>query len=397
MRRKSIRDKNGFTVIELILSFAFVSAIAAALFGAVVNYRDKEERTTVETRLISFKNRMTLEIQKDIEMKMLNSIEYCRDEADNIINRCVIFNFLDGTSKRLKTEFEEEHDEYGSDDFTYLVPYLLYGDLKFEIPDAIDIDVDTGYMLSYTTAEDALENNTGLYNLSVSFTHMKYDIKFDINIIATGLTPFTPGTKTYEAYTFGERVGVQVNDEQQLPFYVLHNSDEKNARVVLIADFEETRRKFNNTTEDGNKYETSGIRNYLENTVYYRWTCLENKNSIRLATFEEMAYINAVCPDIRDRGDENIIHLDGSYQPVLAGDFWLMTDYYTPGSDTRVWVCYEDKYSHNQMFDNAEVDSDFTDSHDVTYYGYGVKPVIEVRKEYVLGRCTNYGYNSPCW
>ena len=84
MRSKSLRINNGFTVIELILSFAFVSALAAALFAAVVNYRDKEEQASIESRLISFKNRMTLELQKDIEIRMLDTIEYCRDNEGNI-------------------------------------------------------------------------------------------------------------------------------------------------------------------------------------------------------------------------------------------------------------------------------------------------------------------------
>ena len=132
MRSKSLKMKNGFTVIELILSFAFVSAIAASLFAAVVNYRDKEEEATVEARLISFKNRMILEIQKDIETKLLNKVEYCRDGYDNIINRCVIFKFLDGSEKTLMTAFEQQQDDYGNDSFEYLVPYLLYGDLKIE-------------------------------------------------------------------------------------------------------------------------------------------------------------------------------------------------------------------------------------------------------------------------
>ena len=72
-------NKKGFTIIELIVSFAFVSILTASLFAVVINYKEKEQDVSVETELLSFKYKITIEIENDIQKKLLNYIEYCID------------------------------------------------------------------------------------------------------------------------------------------------------------------------------------------------------------------------------------------------------------------------------------------------------------------------------
>ena len=49
-------NNKAFTVIELIVSFAFVSVLSISLFAIVINYKEKEQDVSIETELLSFKS-----------------------------------------------------------------------------------------------------------------------------------------------------------------------------------------------------------------------------------------------------------------------------------------------------------------------------------------------------
>ena len=63
-------NNKAFTVIELIVSFAFVSVLSISLFAIVINYKEKEQDVSIETELLSFKSKMTVEIENDIQKKI---------------------------------------------------------------------------------------------------------------------------------------------------------------------------------------------------------------------------------------------------------------------------------------------------------------------------------------
>jgi len=216
-----MKNNNGFTVIELILSFAFVSLLAASLFAAVLNYRDKEQETEVETSLLQFKNQLTLIIQKDIEVKILKNVNYCSDVSGNITNRCVQFNFMDNSFTELRVEYETcscnipseapNCEHIGNQCFDTSFPYLTYGPvnegIRYDIPDAYNFDVDTDYTLTYTSSDDDLENNNGLYKVNIGLSHRNMDYHIDLRIIANGLARSkTSVVGPYLSYEKGSKV-----------------------------------------------------------------------------------------------------------------------------------------------------------------------------------------------
>ena len=60
-------NNKGFTVVELIASFVFSSILALSLFAVILNYRDKEVDSSIETRLLAFKSNLMIDVEKDIE------------------------------------------------------------------------------------------------------------------------------------------------------------------------------------------------------------------------------------------------------------------------------------------------------------------------------------------
>ena len=397
-----MKNNKGFTVIELILSFAFVSLLAASLFAAVLNYRDKEQEASVETSILQFKNQMTMTIQKDIEMRLLKNVNYCTDGSGNITNRCVQFNFMDDSVTELRVEYEtcncsipsEEPkcEHIGNQCFDTSFPYITYGPvgqgIRYDIPDAYNLDVDTDYTLTYTTSEDDLENNNGIYKVDVGLTHRNMDYHADINIVANGLARTKiNAVGPYLNYNIGSKIKVQMSPTEQLDFYVLESSSTFNSHVRLLyaqkdsegtTDIYPDTRVFNVDKKLGNKYAESDIRNYLETTLYHQWSSLESPNNIKLLTFEQVASILNICPDLKFNTGHNDKNIDGkTYSYMFTGSYWLMSDYYKPNKTNNT--------SNTADNTNAWVINNMNLTHANVETRYGVKPVVYIDKKFILG------------
>ena len=403
-----LKNKKGFTVVELIVSFAFVSLLAVSLFQAVLNYRDKEDEAHIETQLIEFKNKMTLLIQKDIETKLLKEISYCRDGSNNIINRCARLSFMDTTYKDFRTETETTNEcvcysnkplsECAAKDkqcFNVTRPYIVYGDIEYDIPDGYNIDFDTQYLLQYTTVADDLENKHGLYKLSIGLEHRNYDLDLDINIITTGLAKVEGTTNTYQAFEKGSVVKAEVGQLDQLDFFVLEDSGTHNSTVLLLAKQNVISMPFNTNTDFGNNYEGSAIETYLTTSLYNRWQSLRGPQYIKLPTFEQVASLNNFCPERKYRTETTTSYkLNGSGSDPIKrekinefwyGDFWTMDSYYSLTDKTKAWYVHGNKVLNEDGTVNNASSQRWIEASSVTAQ-HGVRPVIELEKKYIMQR-----------
>ena len=413
-----LENNKGFTVVELIVSFAFVSLLSVSLFQAVLNYRDKQEEAGVETRLIEFKNKLTLQIQKDIETRLLKEISYCSD-GSGIINRCARLSFMDETYKDLiidsetKTEdvcFSNKPIEECSDKdlqhFDVTKTFVIYGDVVYDIPDGYNIDFDNQYLLQYTTVDDDIENKQGLYRLSIGLRHRNYDIDLDINIVTTGLARLENSSVTYPAYRIGDIVEAEVGKNDIREFYVLENSGENNATILLLSKEDESTMAFNTNTNFGNDYEGSAIEQYLTNELYNRWESLRGPKYIRLPSFEQVASLNNFCPE-RKYSAADIENFQGfelkgtGHEPTRSrlnefwyGDFWTMDGFYDLDENlkvdkTKVWYVEGNK-STNEDGSTNEIDSKRMLKADTVTNEHGVRPVIELDKKYITKDILKY-------
>ena len=123
-------NKKGFTVIELIMSFVFVSILTTSLFMAVMNYKTKEREVKVQREVESFKSKMTMEIENDIELRLLKNMEYCKDENGKRKEHCVRINFQEGTRKTFERKKKKKQETLEDSTFNYTIPYILYGGVR---------------------------------------------------------------------------------------------------------------------------------------------------------------------------------------------------------------------------------------------------------------------------
>lgn len=382
-------NKKGFTVIELILSFAFVAVLTVALFSLVMNYRKKEQYAEEVTELIAFKNNITMRIQNDIEQKLLKDVKYCTSGGSRI-NRCVEFSFQDGTKSQLQILLEDVTDHVGESVFSYYRYYVVYDDILYPTPAPGSVEVKSDYMLENSDENDELENNLGLYRVRVGFYHKDADVNAEINIVALGNAQVRPTTAKYSAYTAGQKVGVtlnngQVNSDER--FTVLYDSDAYNKKVTLLYDcvwaVEDSgghgicsnlttapatnyKLKFNVATSSGNKIEASNISDALT-TAYNTWTNLGSRDDIRLLTANEATMLTGAPNSALLYDAPSSVNLGNSSYLYSVPDFWTESPYLTYGAQDSEWVVYSNKTMQKQKVDTLHY----------------LRPVITIDKKFI--------------
>lgn len=363
-------NNKGFTIVELIVSFAFVSILTVSLFAIVVNYKEKQQKVSTETELLAFKSKLTIEIQNDIQRKLLEKIEYCVEPTGDITPRCVVFTFRNGETKRLLIKSEERVDSIPNDDgtvsnFTYRTPYILYGNVRYVPPDAKNVYIRSDYMLERTTLDDDLENNMALYKVKVLFEHEDIAGDMDISIVALGTTNIKSGQPaTYTPYVIGQKVNVQLSGTTSMPFYVIKDSSGYNDSLVLLAEANISTSNFNVAGANNNSFIGSAVKSNLD----YATSTWTNPDEIRLITAEEVGYLVLACPRYKEVNAPNLnIASAGSY--LYSSNYWTMTAAKdtTPG-EPRVWFVN----STTRMLQSTTINT----------VG-GIRPVIEINKRYV--------------
>lgn len=384
-----LKNNKGFTVIELIMSFLFASILAITLFSVVVTYKDKQMDSTIEAELLSFKSHLVIDIQEDIQLKGLKKIELCpkRDNNGNVIpnafiSRCVIISYNDDTTKEFSIsqdlKIDKITDKEGHESqFSYYVPYVLYGGIRYDIPDAPSVYIEDDYILETRGPDDGLESGTTLYKIHFNLKHADLDTDIDISIVANGTQKISTGASgSYNNYNIGEAVMVQLNSEYQRQFRVIQKSNTFTSTVLLLYDdaYDSSlvlpSTDFNLLQNHASKYSLSKIRNSVH-SIEVNWS---NAEEVRLITTEELSRITQSCPQYRG---VNSPDLSLSSAPNwLFGEgankksFWTMSEKLVTGNDNGKKVWYVD--ANSKTLSGAYVNAT-----------YAIKPVIVIQKKYI--------------
>lgn len=422
-----IKNNKGFTVVELIASFVFVSILSISLFGIIMNYRDKEIDSSIEADLLAYKSKLTIDIEQDIQRKGLKNIKYCDSSQINTRESCINLNFNDGETKQFKkytvkcwkvfcmasesgaelTELNSckngappvcEADYKDSEEFSYYTTYLSYGGVRYPIPDADNVTIESDNLLEYTVASDALENNLTLYKINVKLTHVDLDADMDISIVATGTEQVNSGDTPYKEYKIGDLVNIQLNANETRDFRVISDSSGYNGSVTLLYDddnekltdkknssledvFPKERSKalFNSDVSQGNNYLGSAIEATLNGNqgLSLFWS---NADKVRLITVEELANIVGISPNYR-RTFDSPLDASENLNGASTAPSWLFRNKYWTSSK----VSLKDNEDGNQNGYVWYVDdtTNYMKATLVNTPDIYIRPVIEISKTYI--------------
>ena len=376
-----LKSNKGFTVIELIMSFLFASILALSLFSVVLLYREKQTDSTIESELLAFKSKLMIDVENDIQLKGIKDINNCPyyDDSGNVVSdridsRCVILTFNDDSTKIFKIGSTTKQDVIESGDisesFDYEVLYIVYGNIRYDIPDGANVYIEDDYILSKTDEYDSIEGNTRLYRIHFNLKHSNLDSDIDISIVASG-TKIYSGTAPYKTYNVGNDVVIQVNKNEQLPFKVIERSDGFKDTVTLLYNgsydnnLVYNRTDYNNLGNLGNRYKNSSIKTKLE-AINASWN---NIDEIRLITVDDIARISSFCPQYRGVNSSDI-SLATSFDWLTNQSYWTMSEKLTSDETNgkKVWVVDGSRKTLTSDFINAS---------------YAVRPVIVVKKAYI--------------
>lgn len=123
MKRKKIGNQ-GFTVVELIVSFSISLVIVALLFQIVLDLKDLYVKDGVKTELLIKQSLMMKNTIDEINREDLVEISKCSQGVN-----CYTFTYLDGTTKDLTYDAIKKIYQFGSFK-TNLVSGSKFGNLQ---------------------------------------------------------------------------------------------------------------------------------------------------------------------------------------------------------------------------------------------------------------------------
>ena len=153
-----MKNKKGFTLVEMLVSFTLSMILIIILFQLIINLKDLYVSSGIKTELLNKQYLMTNKIYSDLTKKKVSKIEDCNNSLV-----CIEFSFTDGTTKKL--EVDETNKTLSYDGYTI----KLNNDTYFK---TININ---------TTASQA---NKQIFNANIEiYNDLLKDTNFGINIV----------------------------------------------------------------------------------------------------------------------------------------------------------------------------------------------------------------------
>lgn len=105
-----MKNERGFTIVELLTSFALASVVMVFLFTVVMILKNNFVSKSVRTDLVIKQSLLSKKINTDFKNNNVIAFKSCG-------SKCYEFTFLDGTNKKLEVSTAGDLIKYG--DYTY--------------------------------------------------------------------------------------------------------------------------------------------------------------------------------------------------------------------------------------------------------------------------------------
>ncbi len=156
-----MKNKKGFTSIELVVSFVIVSAIVIGLFDVILNYQNKQQISSYESSINAYINEMTKLLEDDFIMRKLESVTITSTSSATF----TYANQKDGsTTSQLFVQIADGAIRYGKT-----------GELlRYSIPKIPDLKISSC----------TLQIQNQFFLLEIIFTHPNFQVDKKLKIAA---------------------------------------------------------------------------------------------------------------------------------------------------------------------------------------------------------------------
>ena len=168
-------NNKGFTVVEIIITFAIVMSISVGLLGIVDNYRTRQQKELYLKELNSYKNEILRIVYNDIYSLGIESITGIDVETKcDYYNQDIKIKFNQGISIKFKDETEKL--------FCVGDSGIKYGDNLYNQPKKVKFTNDIIYLDSGNI------ENKKILSIRVKMTHPELKEPVELNIVGIGKT-----------------------------------------------------------------------------------------------------------------------------------------------------------------------------------------------------------------
>ncbi|HOO67903.1 MAG TPA: prepilin-type N-terminal cleavage/methylation domain-containing protein [Bacilli bacterium] len=121
-----MKNKKGFTLVELLVSFTLITIVAISLFKTVLVIQQKEEKSISYNKYLAFVSTFNSAIETDFVDDKITIISSCGTNCYNI-------TYSESGTKKLKIDIDTGTMVYGSIKEELPDNYIFYNDLELNI------------------------------------------------------------------------------------------------------------------------------------------------------------------------------------------------------------------------------------------------------------------------
>lgn len=279
-----MKKKNGFTLVELIVSISLTMIVVIILFEIIVILKDLFQSSSIKTELLNKKSIIVEKIYSDTNDGLVIKIEQCGDY-------CVDFTTNEGSTKRLIIDKEN------------LV--IGYGDYNIKLSEGYSIGNIT--ITNDVTTYISNENNNGIFKIKIPIystvtndDDLGIDIVFTYNSANISVSAIDIQDENNNKCTSADicksntyEIGSEISFGNY-NFHIIQN--EENSITLLLDAGELSSRSHVDAITNTYKWSTSYINSYLNETFY---------NSLIDAGVDVTSFLTAkigVCDDETNNG-----------------------------------------------------------------------------------------------
>ncbi|MDD4027837.1 MAG: prepilin-type N-terminal cleavage/methylation domain-containing protein [Bacilli bacterium] len=168
-------NKKGFTLVELIVSFAMISILSLVVFRTTINIQQKQSRNIAYSNYVTFYSAVNNVLQNDLVNKTIEELEFCG-------RNCYKIKYEGEESKELSIDIENKLIRYGGFIERLPVSFKYYMDLTIseDIYDAVDDHYNAMLTIRIPINSTILPNDKDLFYI--------YQYNSDINPITSKIS-----------------------------------------------------------------------------------------------------------------------------------------------------------------------------------------------------------------
>lgn len=167
--------KNGFTLVELITSFALASVIMIFIFNIVVILKQNYISKSVRTDLMIKQSLLSQKINEDFTNNNVKDIATC-----DTIKKCYEFTFLDNSKKKLTISSDDKTITYG--DYSYVLTNSSYAT-------KINVNINKVNVDNNTLNDSILVIDMPIYNKKYANNNFGIKVIYQYNSHVTSISP----------------------------------------------------------------------------------------------------------------------------------------------------------------------------------------------------------------